>query len=161
MTSMSAFIFSFGKISRISSGISTSFFDKKTGLYFNSTASKRQSELVNSLAVLCGASTDEEALNITSVLSRNNDLAKISLSMLCFKFDALLKVNSELYRPYILKTIEEKYKVMLDAGATSFWETESGESDFNNAGSLCHGWSAMPIYYYILLNGKDYFNGRL
>ena len=23
-----------------------------------------------------------------------------------------------------------------------------GDADFENAGSLCHGWSAMPIYYY-------------
>jgi len=42
---------------------------------------------------------------------------------------------------------------MLDAGATSFWETELGECDFDRAGSLCHAWSSMPVYYYsILLN---------
>lgn len=43
---------------------------------------------------------------------------------------------------------------MLDAGATSFWETELGESDFENAGSLCHGWSSLPIYYFNLLLSK-------
>lgn len=26
-----------------------------------------------------------------------------------------------------------------------------GESDFDGAGSLCHGWSAMPVYYYNIL----------
>ena len=36
---------------------------------------------------------------------------------------------------------------MLEKGATSFWETINGDADFGNAGSLCHGWSAMPIYY--------------
>ena len=36
---------------------------------------------------------------------------------------------------------------MLDAGATTFWETEKGATDFDGAGSLCHGWSALPIYY--------------
>ena len=35
---------------------------------------------------------------------------------------------------------------MLYAGATSFWETTNGASDFGFAGSLCHGWSAVPIY---------------
>jgi len=43
---------------------------------------------------------------------------------------------------------------MLYAGATSFWETEMGEADFSGAGSLCHGWSAAPVYYYKLLSSK-------
>ena len=46
---------------------------------------------------------------------------------------------------------KEKYKYMLDHDATSFWETIGGEKDFGGAGSLCHGWSAMPIYYFHLL----------
>jgi hypothetical protein len=37
---------------------------------------------------------------------------------------------------------------MLDTGTTTFWETMGGWKTFENAGSLCHGWSAMPIYYY-------------
>ena len=36
---------------------------------------------------------------------------------------------------------------MLDCGATTFWETEKGAADFEGAGSLCHGWSAFPIYF--------------
>ena len=37
---------------------------------------------------------------------------------------------------------------MLYNGATSFWETIKGHADFGEAGSLCHGWSAIPIYFY-------------
>lgn len=37
------------------------------------------------------------------------------------------------------------------ADATTVWETADGAVAFNNAGSLCHGWSAIPIYYYQLL----------
>jgi hypothetical protein len=37
---------------------------------------------------------------------------------------------------------------MLFHGATSFWETLLGGADFGGAGSLCHGWSAVPIYFY-------------
>jgi hypothetical protein len=44
---------------------------------------------------------------------------------------------------------------MVESGSTTVWETEIGASDFHGAGSLCHGWSAMPIYYYHkLLNKK-------
>ena len=46
----------------------------------------------------------------------------------------------------------DQYQKMLDAGTTSFWETEDGESAFDRAGSLCHAWSSMPVYYYHLLN---------
>ena len=37
---------------------------------------------------------------------------------------------------------------MLYHGATSFWETIKGADDFDKAGSLCHGWSAIPVYFY-------------
>jgi hypothetical protein len=37
---------------------------------------------------------------------------------------------------------------MLDNGATSFYETEEGADAFDKAGSLCHGWSSIPIYYF-------------
>lgn len=37
---------------------------------------------------------------------------------------------------------------MLYSGATSFWETELGQADFDYAGSLCHGWSAIPAYFF-------------
>ncbi len=39
---------------------------------------------------------------------------------------------------------------MLERGATSLWETSAGSADFNHAGSLCHGWSALPALYYRL-----------
>ena len=35
---------------------------------------------------------------------------------------------------------------MLDAGSTTVWETEEGSKAFDNAGSLSHGWSAVPVY---------------
>ena len=40
---------------------------------------------------------------------------------------------------------------MLDAGATTFWETELGAEDFGGAGSLCHGWSALAVHYFVRL----------
>ena len=66
--------------------------------------------------------------------------------MKVFEFDALLAVN-EKNCAYVLETIRRDYGYMLSKGATSFWETIVGASDFHNAGSLCHGWSALPVYY--------------
>ena len=70
-----------------------------------------------------------------------------------FRFDALLRKNKEKYTPLILDELDRSCLHMLRQGATTFWETIQGEADFLNAGSLCHGWSALVIYYYELLNG--------
>jgi hypothetical protein len=79
-------------------------------------------------------------------------LSPCSLSMKTFMYDALLLTDKRKYAPYVLSEIRREYKIMLDSGATTVWETIDGESAFGNAGSLCHGWSAIPIYYYNILN---------
>lgn len=127
--------------------INARLFDSARGAYTNRVGTEQYSELVNALAVLCGAATGERAEAICGMLTEKQ-LTPTSLSMLCFKYDALLLTDKKRYAPYILQDIEEKYSRMLDAGATSFWETEDGAADFGGAGSLCHGWSAMPVYYF-------------
>ena len=102
-------------------------------------------ELGNSVAILAGLTTAEESYAIAEKLSRSQ-LLKCSLSMKCFKYDALLKVDSK-YHQYIVKEICDTYKVMLDNGATTAWEVIEGADAFGKAGSLCHGWSAIPILY--------------
>ena len=57
-------------------------------------------------------------------------------------------VDRERYKDFILDTIEKQYTVMLEAGSTTVWEDFLGESAYDGRGSLCHGWSAIPIYYY-------------
>ena len=69
------------------------------------------------------------------------------LSSKGFVYDALLKADKN-YGDFIVSDIIKTYKPMLNAGATSFWETENGADDFGGIGSLCHGWSAMPVYYF-------------
>lgn len=139
------------KAAALNARIHETLYDADRGLYVNRVGDKQCSELVNSLAILCGAATAEEAKHICEVMTSAHDMTPTSLSMVCFKYDALIQTDKERYTPYILADIKEKYTKMLDAGATSFWETEDGESDFSNAGSLCHGWSALPVYYYNIL----------
>ena len=96
------------------------------------------------------AKDKEEAKKIAELLvSDDSPLSPVTLSMLCFKYDALLSVDAEKYKDNILDNIRKKYKKMLDEGATTFWETEVANT--SPAGSLCHGWSALPIYYYEIL----------
>lgn len=68
--------------------------------------------------------------------------------MTAFVYDALLQTDRERYAAFVLNDIDTRYGCMLDQGATTFWETMGGWHSFENAGSLCHGWSALAIYYY-------------
>jgi hypothetical protein len=112
--------------------------------------------LGNSYAILVGLGGKE----IAEKLIKGEGLVPITLSMCMYLYDALLKLDKN-YKDFIITDIDKKYKRMLDMGATTFWETEKGSEDQGHTGSLCHGWAAMPIYYYTLLNGEEYFNGKL
>lgn len=127
------------------------FYDAKTGLCYDYPEHTVYSQLGNSLAVLCNAVKGKEASTICEKLFADKNMTPVSLSMLCFKYDACLKINKERYAPLVLKDIEKIYTPMIKFGSTTVWETENGENDFDNAGSLCHGWSALPIYYYHIL----------
>ncbi len=125
------------------------FYDPQRALYCASTTQRQLfTELGNSMALLAGVAEDPDAL--AAKLKEGSGMVRSTLSMLGFKYDALLMADAG-NREYVLREIETVYGKMLNAGATSFWETELGESDFAGAGSLCHGWSAMPIYYFSTL----------
>ena len=127
------------------------FFDKIRGIYRTFADRDDVCELGNAMAVLCGAAVGEAAVSICDKIVRGEIPVPTTLSMRAFKYDALLSV-SETYRPKILSEIDRVYGYMLNCGATSFWETINGARDFGAAGSLCHGWSAIPIIY---MRGKE------
>lgn len=133
---------------KINQRINEEYFDKKTGLY-------HISQLGNSFAILCGAPDKKLSEELAEQLVDNNTLVPITLSMKVWLYDALLKVNRDRYKDWILNDIDKNYEYMLSKGATSFWETIKGEADFNGAGSLSHGWSAIPVYYYNILLKKE------
>lgn len=133
--------------------IHAKYFDEESGLYKLSQTARCFTELCNAYAVLTGTATGERAEKICAILAdKDSGLVECTLSMVSFKYDALLKTDKERYSAYVLHDIDKKYAYMLSEGATSFWETMKGWRDFDNAGSLCHGWAALPVYYYALLD---------
>ncbi len=128
------------------------FWDKDKGICYNYSDRTSYSQLGNAVAILCGAVTDAKAEALCTKLLTDPKMTQISLSMRCFLYDALLKTDKDKYTVVILENIEKIYAPMLEAGSTTVWETELGQQDFSGAGSLCHGWSAMPIYYYHTLH---------
>lgn len=107
------------------------------------------SQLGNAMALLAGIGDHKTE----SFLKCNKTQIPATLSTMGFVYDALLSQGGD-NREYVLNDIRQKYSAMLAQGATSFWETLEGQTAFDNAGSLCHGWSALPVHYYHRLSDK-------
>lgn len=129
------------------------YYNQENGMFFVDEKTEKPTELANSLAVLSGVADGDIAKTICENLA-NDTLIPCSLSMKTFKYDAMLMTDKTKYKDNILNEIRKTYKIMLDSGSTTVWETAEGAAAFDNAGSLCHGWSAIPIYYYSLFDGK-------
>ena len=132
---------------QISSRVKSTFFQKDNGLFSMTEKGEEYTVLGNALAVLTGLTTREESGKICEQILSGN-LSDCSLSMKAFKYDALLLTDAQKYREMVLNEIRRDYQVMLDSKSTTVWETVEGAKAFGNAGSLCHGWSAIPIYYF-------------
>ena len=105
-----------------------------------STQNDKYSQLGNAFACMVGLGTKELCEKIVN----DKNMIPITLSALPFLYDGLLKVDVK-FKKYILDDIKQKYGYMLKNGATTFWEVlDIGN---NPVWSLCHGWSAMPVYY--------------
>ena len=127
------------------------FYDIDKGLFFLSDIGTRKySQLGNAFAVLVDAGNK----NLVSKIASDKTLIEASLSMKGFVYDALLYYDNE-NAYHVLEEIRNNYSYMLSKEATSFWETIDGVCDEHPAGSLCHGWSAIPIYYYNILRERD------
>lgn len=86
---------------------------------------------------------DKKSAVIENTIAGN--VIPCTLSSSIYLYDALLNEGNT-YIDYVEREIERRWGAMLFNGATSFWETDEGHIAFENAGSLCHGWSAVPVY---------------
>ena len=119
---------------------------KKSDIKNADCARYHYAELTNALMVYCGAAKDERAKKISHKL-KDKELIPVTLSYSIFKYEAMIMSGDDMVRE-VFRSIAEDWGYMLKNNATTFWETINGAKDFNNAGSLCHGWSAIPIYFY-------------
>lgn len=107
-------------------------------------------ELTQALTLLCDAVPEDQKASVLRCLAGQTDtsLYPITLSHSIFKYEALM-LQPEQYSRIVFQMIAKSYGAMLYQGATTFWETSDGASAFDLAGSLCHGWSAIPVYFYL------------
>ncbi|MBE6597952.1 MAG: hypothetical protein E7638_00760 [Ruminococcaceae bacterium] len=130
------------------------FYNEKDGYYLTyyleksgETHSYHLSQLANALAVTSGICPDGELDRVLENLANNTDLFPVTLSHSIFFYDALMKRPGD-YTRFVFDHVSKSYGHMIKNGATTFWETLDGSRAFNYGGSLCHGWSAVPIYLY-------------
>lgn len=121
------------------------FYNKERGLFAMTVGGGEYTVLGNSLAILAGLTSQSESEHICERMIRG-ELSDCSLSMKTFKYDALLATDKVKWKGQVRDEIRKEYGKMLRNGNT-VWETIDGASAFGNAGSLCHGWSAIPILY--------------
>jgi len=130
------------------------FYSAEDGFYYskaiiNSDGVRRfhLAQLSNSLAVYSGICPESELDSVLENLAYSSMLLPVTLSHSIFRYDALMK-RPEKYSRYVFSDAAKYYGNMLFHEATTFWETAEGGKSFGYAGSLCHGWSAVPIYLY-------------
>ena len=74
------------------------------------------------------------------------DMVLVSTSILSHALDALA-LAGEAGRWQAEQRLHEEFNCMLFSGYDTLWETKRGAYDFNGAGSLCHGWSGVGVYW--------------
>ncbi len=104
-------------------------------------------ELTNAL-LLCADAVPEECRDGVRARLAEGKMIPVTLSHSIYKYEALL-TDLPRYGRQVFAEVAEKWGAMIACGATTFWETADGAVAFNNAGSLCHGWSAVPVVLYM------------
>jgi hypothetical protein len=137
-------------VARMRAAAHDAWFDSRENAYrtyAGQQAKPHFAELTQSLAILAGVGDDTIHRGLRErLMSEQNGLTTTTLSQSLYKFEAILLDES--CGPFVLEAIKRDWSEMLFAGATSFWETLRGGWDFHHAGSLCHGWSGIPVYFY-------------
>jgi len=134
-------------ISDMVNAVNEIFWNDELSMYFSYVKDGKPyqySELMQIMALYSGAG-EAHRERLLELITTENDFVPVTLSYTVYKYDVLMSCGNK-YAEYVYSDITDKWGKMLFNGATSFWETILGADDFDNAGSLCHGWSAVPLY---------------
>jgi hypothetical protein len=122
------------------------FYNQNTGIFNAPVEYPVHTVLGNTFAMMIGLG-DDRTLQAIKGERTDTELVPATLSMLGFVYDTVLRHDPAYGREFVLNDIRQNYGYMLSCGATSFWETIEG-MNYDPAVSLCHGWSALPVYYF-------------
>ena len=135
----------FAAARELAASVHKHFYDAASGGYLTRKEDGKPLHALTQAMMLFADVVPEELTAGVEEWLMSDALIPCSISMTIYAYEALLK-RSDAHRDYVLSHIEKVWGRMLDCGADTFWETVLGADDFEMAGSLCHGWSAVPIY---------------
>ncbi len=125
------------------------FYNARNGFYCSYLAAdgeKRGYHEYTQAVVLFAEACDKKVKERLIVALKNGDssLVKMTYSAMLIKYQVIIAADKN--ADWCVKNVAELFGNALLGGATSFYETALGEADFDDAGSLCHGWSAVACY---------------
>ena len=135
----------FAAARELATAVHKHFYDAASGGYLTRKEDGKPLHALTQAMMLFADVVPEELAAGVEKWLMSDALIPCSISMTIYAYEALLK-RSDAHRDYVLSHIEKVGGRMRDCGADTFWETVLGADDFEMAGSLCHGWSAVPIY---------------
>ena len=130
--------------------IMDNFYNPEKNMFRVNVGEETYSRFGNSMAVLIGLGNEE----LLKKLQSGEEQIEITLPTTSFYYDALLTAG-DTYKSFILEDIKKKYIPMLDFGSTTFWEI-ANLKQLGEMGSMCHGWSALPAYYFWVIDPNEY-----
>jgi alpha-L-rhamnosidase len=136
--------------SQLSAAVHRVFWDPAAGLYRSEISAKGKlsgaHELIQALALHEGVGSESSRRKVIHLL-RTDVLPPCTLSGLYYLVSPVLWHSVEA-RAWLTARLEKIWQAMIFTGANTLWETKAGGADFDFAGSLCHGWSALPVFYH-------------
>jgi hypothetical protein len=130
--------------------VRTFYWDEKHKLFASFGDRRRRwhySASVQALAIITGvANTRQRRLLQPRLFAPDNSLVPMTFSTSIYGYQALMTAPAALQAnayDMLIKT----YGEMILRGATTLWETAGGADEFDLGGSLCHGWSAVPLWF--------------
>jgi hypothetical protein len=122
------------------------FKDSSSTLFFhNIDHEETPYEHVQILMIMLGLVPEDELPNTLDAIV-NEKLIPVTLSVLPFVAHTLFTLSSET-RKYLDERLYNTFIPFVNANFSTFPETANGGSAFRNAGSMCHGWSAIPAWF--------------
>lgn len=124
------------------------YYEEESGLYATFLRGGKRAGhhvLMQAAAILTGTVPAERLAGLGSELKQAKRCVPCTPAAFQAKYEAIMKADGD--KAFCLDEICRVFGGMLFSGATSYWETEQGEADFGDAGSLCHGWAAVACWF--------------
>ena len=142
-----------GRADRLGAALEKTFWRKNGYTVFpDEPSDSRLYEHIQALFLYSGLVPAEKTVPLLAGL-REKSTFPITFSALPYLIRGLIDCGAE-GRRLLLARLQEIYGPSVFSDATTLSETPNGADDFDNAGSLCHGWSAVfPLWCGMILLG--------